>query len=261
MTDNAFHLTRRELRRIVFAPRFWALLLCVAFVLGITGPFGTYESLALLPRMAYWTGIAIATYFTGVGTVYLIVNTIWQERGPGVVGYAIAGLAAGIPVALVVTLINAQIFTGPERLPDLLALVAYCAAISGTVSIIISVLAPYASVAEPAVQPAAAPKRPAILDRLPVHLRGRLLYLSMQDHYVDVRTDRGNTLLLMRLGDAINETRGTPGLRIHRSHWVALDAVAGSTRRDGRPFVKMEDGELLPVSRSYHAAAKEAGIA
>src|SRR5690606_17132350 len=72
------------------------------------------------------------------------------------------------------------------------------------------------------------PPRPAVLNRLPHHLRGRLIYMSMQDHYVDVHTDRGNALVLMRLGDAIAETGATPGLQIHRSHWVALDAVRAS---------------------------------
>lgn len=83
----------------------------------------------------------------------------------------------------------------------------------------------------------------------------------MQDHYVDVHTDKGNTLVLMRLADAIAEMEGVSGMQIHRSHWVALDAVAGSLRKDGRLFLRMTDEKLLPVSRSSLDAVRVAGLA
>ena len=44
-------------------------------------------------------------------------------------------------------------------------------------------------------------------------------------NYVEVWTERGTHLVLMRLSDAIRETAGENGLQIHRSHWVALGAV------------------------------------
>ena len=51
--------------------------------------------------------------------------------------------------------------------------------------------------------------------RIPVETRGPLIALSVQDHYVEVRTAR-NTLLLMRLSDAMQEARAADGLQIHR---------------------------------------------
>src|SRR5690606_41763012 len=99
---------------------------------------------------------------------------------------------------------------------------------------------------------------PPILDRLPRQVRGKLSHMSMADHYVEVFTDRGKALVLMRLADAIAETRGVPGLQIHRSHWVALDAVAAFKRLNGRPGGALKTGEILPVSRSYLAAVRAA---
>ncbi|EBV3599940.1 LytTR family transcriptional regulator, partial [Salmonella enterica subsp. enterica serovar Virchow] len=90
--------------------------------------------------------------------------------------------------------------------------------------------------------------------------RGQLTHLSMQDHYVDVRTDNGGAMVLMRLSDAIAETRGVEGLQIHRSHWVALGAVQKAIRRGGRPYVIMKDGTELPVSRSYLDTVRSAGL-
>lgn len=83
----------------------------------------------------------------------------------------------------------------------------------------------------------------------------------MQDHYVEIRTDKGGALVLMRLADAIAETEGVAGLQIHRSHWIAIGQVAQSVRLGGRLMLKMKDGTMLPVSRSYIEEVRAAGLA
>jgi DNA-binding LytR/AlgR family response regulator len=65
----------------------------------------------------------------------------------------------------------------------------------------------------------------------------------------------------MRLADAIRETGMVPGLQIHRSHWVAKDAVAKVHRSEGKLMLELRNGMRLPVSRSYLAAARDAGLA
>jgi DNA-binding LytR/AlgR family response regulator len=104
------------------------------------------------------------------------------------------------------------------------------------------------------------PRQPALLDRLPRHLRGRLLHLEVSDHYVEITTDKGKNMVLMRLADAMRETAPTRGLQVHRSHWVALEAVRKSFRQSGKPVLELEDGTIVPVSRSYLAAAREVGL-
>ena len=49
----------------------------------------------------------------------------------------------------------------------------------------------------------------------------------MEDHYVRVFTDAGESLILLRLSDAMAEVRDVPGLQIHRSHWVAATRWTG----------------------------------
>ena len=85
----------------------------------------------------------------------------------------------------------------------------------------------------------------ALLARLPHGTRGKLLHLAVADHPVDVTTDRGHALVLIRLSDAIAETAPTPGLQVHRSHWVALDAVRG-TRQVGKPVLHLQNGTVSP---------------
>jgi DNA-binding LytR/AlgR family response regulator len=82
----------------------------------------------------------------------------------------------------------------------------------------------------------------------------------VQDHYVEVHTERGMHLVLMRLSDAIDEAEGIPGLKVHRSHWVALEAVAEARREGGRVVLRLRDGASVPVSRAHVQALREAGL-
>ena len=116
---------------------------------------------------------------------------------------------------------------------------------------------------EPTAAAAAASQNrslPPILERVPLPQRGKLLALTVEDHYVDIVTDRGKTLVLMRLADAIREASGVDGLQIHRSHWVARDAVVRSHRAGGRLSLELSNGLTLPVSRGFLPQVKAAGL-
>ncbi|BCH28021.1 LytTR family DNA-binding domain-containing protein [Mesorhizobium sp. L-8-3] len=265
---------------LTVAPRFWGVIVAVSIVLGVAGPFDTYEHLALAPRLAYWFATALATFLAGYLSIGLLFHFLLGDVGNRPVRIALAGLTAGLPVTAIVVLLNKAIFHEPTTATgDILTLYVNCSLIAGAVTVLFGLIdngQPAASTAsapaissptvplseEPSPGSAVAAKaRPKLLDRLPPHLRGDVTYLSMQDHYVDVHTEKGSTLVLMRLADAIAELEGVPGLQIHRSHWVALDAVAGSLSRDGRLFLRMSDETLLPVSRSWLEAVRAAGLA
>ncbi|MCF6344092.1 MAG: LytTR family transcriptional regulator [Devosiaceae bacterium] len=89
------------------------------------------------------------------------------------------------------------------------------------------------------------------MDRLPKKLGRKLISLSSHDHHVDVRTDKGVEMIYMKFSDALKELKNYPGLRIHRSHWVAFDAV-DKVKQSGRKWVvKLKDGSELPISEKY----------
>ena len=254
--------TMRELLAVTRSPLYWAALVAVGIVLGVAGPFGTYEALALPPRLAYWLLVVIVTYFTADLIVGVLKTVLFRER-PGTAVTILLGAVAGPFVAGLVWLMNLWILPSAAGIAYL-PLLGYVTIMTATVAGVIS----YASGSLVAQQehglamPAdPAPQRPALLDRLPAALRGRLLYLSMQDHYVEVVTDKGSHLVLMRLADAIGETAGTEGMQVHRSHWVARDAVAGSVRDGARLTLRLVNGAELPVSRSKLADVRKAGLA
>jgi hypothetical protein len=93
--------------------------------------------------------------------------------------------------------------------------------------------------------------------RLPRALGRDLIYLKMSDHYVDVFTTAGHTVLLMRLGDAVAELEGL-GMRVHRSYWVGHGHAERLLRRGRRRLLRLTDGPDVPVSRTYLAAVEAA---
>jgi LytTr DNA-binding domain len=96
--------------------------------------------------------------------------------------------------------------------------------------------------------------------RLPLHLQSaRLLALVSEDHYLRVYTDVGNTMILMRLSDAIAELGSETGAQTHRSWWVARDAVIKAVRGDGKATLTLSDGTEAPVSRTYYRALNGQG--
>lgn len=225
------------------------------------GPFGTYDQLPLAARMAYWTAVVVATYLGGLAVVHFVAHFLYGEGGGNVMGYALAGALAGIPLAALVASINWLVFAESSGFGFVTALpytVAAAALVSALVAFLSQRLSAAPAVAAPAGQ--SPPPRPRLLDRLPTEKRGRIVRLSMQDHYVEVHTDRGSALILMRMSDAIAEIEGVDGLRIHRSHWVARDAVEAVERREGRLVLRLRGGVELPVSRSYAEAVRAAGI-
>lgn len=100
------------------------------------------------------------------------------------------------------------------------------------------------------------------LDRLPLKYRGAELWaVSSEDHYLRIHTSRGEELILMRLADAIRELAGADGVQVHRSWWIAKAGVTDTRRDNGKLVLVLKSGTEAPVSRTYAAAVKEAGLA
>lgn len=99
-----------------------------------------------------------------------------------------------------------------------------------------------------------------ILRRLPVHLQSAELYaLSAEDHYVRIHTSKGDNMILMRLSDALLETGTVEGAHIHRSWWVAKDAINDIKFKGRAAEVSLKNGVNAPVSRNMSKTLKEMG--
>ena len=112
----------------------------------------------------------------------------------------------------------------------------------------------------PAVAPSDVLSQPT---KAPAWLSPRLgqdiLALQGEDHYVRVHTPLGSELLLMRLRDAIKDLDGRAGERVHRSWWVAREAVGGVRANGRRMSLTLTNGLEVPVSREATARLRRAG--
>lgn len=101
-----------------------------------------------------------------------------------------------------------------------------------------------------------------LLSRLPRSLGYDITALKSEDHYLRVYTERGDALILYKLGVAIEELQalGYDGHQVHRSYWVRRDAIE-TTRIDGRNVtLRLKGGLFVPVSYTYRESARRAGL-
>ncbi len=81
----------------------------------------------------------------------------------------------------------------------------------------------------------------------------------MEDHYVRAHTARGSDLILIPLKEAMAELEGVDGLQVHRSWWVAREAVAEPLTSGRNLTLRLTNGLEAPVSRASIARLKAAG--
>lgn len=256
---------------VVFDPeRKLFLYFGVALLAIAVGPFGTYEAMDFWQRTVFWS----LDILGGMAILVSILHVFYHSR---LVAFIpswprfVMGVAVGaLPTSAYITVLYGTIGVDLHITTPFPLLFVQVTLFSCTLLIVEFVLWPMlfgASDAPPA-PPAASPPLPPpspepqsvpLLSRLPAELRAaEILSISMQDHYAEVTTTKGAALILMRLADALDLLDGCPGLRIHRSHWVALDAVEGVEKAGRRTEVALSDGRRLPVGTTYLNAVQTA---
>ena len=94
--------------------------------------------------------------------------------------------------------------------------------------------------------------------RLPDHLLELVLCLQMEDHHVRAYTVAGSTLYFAAMRDVMAQL-GPRGLQVHRSWWVAHNAVNGWAGDARALELVLSNGLKVPVARSRIAAIRAAG--
>lgn len=80
--DTVMQETAQEARVMARRGRFWIGLLGAGLVIGLTGPFGTYDAMPTLLRTAYWMFVVATTVWLG----YLVSFAV----ATGVEGYGLS---------------------------------------------------------------------------------------------------------------------------------------------------------------------------
>lgn len=224
--------------------------------LALSGAFGTLEA-PLWRRLAYWLPVMLAGGLWGHLTSILIRRFVELDDRPWAHVGLLTALISG-PVTLFVWLVTGPVFgDGVYPLRTLPLMFLPVVTITGVMSLA-NVFLTRQLVETHAAPPDAAPAR--FLDRLPARLKGASLRaVEAEDHYLRVHTDRGSDLILFRLSDALIELEGLEGAQVHRSWWVARDAIRDIARGDGRAVLTLDGGLTVPVSRRHARALRAAG--
>ena len=247
-------------------------LVCLVLLFAFIGPFGTFDSLGLGGRIGYWA-VAMGGIWLicgGLIPLALVAAGGRSMRRRVLVTTATAPIAAapGTGVVYSAEMLFRPGYTEPVDLPTVYLSVVVLILVIGLA--VVTVMEARRRLAE---RHSAGPVRETsgepdtaltpgarFFDRLPEKIGRDLVYLRTADHYVEAFTTSGSTLVLMRFVDAVAELDGTDGLRVHRSFWIASRHVAGSARRHGRTVLRLTGGHEVPVSRTYMASVRAAGL-
>ncbi len=237
--------------------RVYATASALALFMSLTGAFGTHI-FPTFTRSAYWLSVML------VGCVVTQVVSLIMDRLLKLepLAEAIVQFCLSMPgLTLEVWLITAVYAGHPPRPADIPAYLEPVAIVTLAMSVM-----QYFLHREPRQSHVFTPEHKldtpaaALRERLPFKFRQADIHaLSAEDHYLRIYTSAGETLILMRLYDAIRELEGIEGSQTHRSWWVAKDAVRDVRRSDGRVTLVLPGDVAAPVSRSYAKPLKDGG--
>lgn len=231
-----------------------AVTLAAGLFLAFSSAFGTGEA-PLFQRLAYWLLVMFAGYIWGALVTGQFIRrgrlrsgNLWLDGG-------LAALTMSAPFTLVVWVATRTMLGSNIPVAGLPYLFGYVLLVSIALTAINILMETRRSAITHANS-----VPPKFLDRLPLKLRGAEVWaVEAEDHYLRLHTSRGQDLILLRLADAVAELEGIEGAQVHRSWWVARDAITDAKRADGRATLTLKDGAEVPVSRTYAGLLRERG--
>jgi hypothetical protein len=227
--------------------------LAAAVFLTVSGAFSSGH-VNPLGAFVYWTVILVLGYGWGAFVARFVTSAPWAPE-PLWVRILIISVILAIPYTAVVAAASTWAMGAHFEWTDLPGLAGSVLVVSvamTSINVLIETRRSAITNANPAP--------PKFLERLPLKLRGAEVWaVEAEDHYLRLHTSKGQDLILLRLADAVDELEGIEGLQVHRSWWVARDAITDARRGDGRATLTLKDGAEVPVSRTYAGLLREKG--
>lgn len=230
-------------------------VLALGVLLGFAGPFGGDPPLSAPVRYAFWVGMVFAGYAAALAAEKLVPEASGLRPKLRLAAVVIgSALPLTFVAAWAISLVRPGHAFSPLQLSALFGRVAVV-----QLAIFFTLLR---SSRAPLPQPPAGGRTSsgvfphALLSRLPKRLGEEIIALQAEDHYLRVHTTLGSDLILMRLSDAIATIGPDLGLQVHRSWWVAHDAVLEFVKSEQRTYLKLKNELLVPVGRTYSAAVR-----
>lgn len=222
----------------------------VGVVLGALGPFGSYLNGSLPERLIYWiAAMLVCLTLYSISTAFT-VSFVQRESPlwwPVLLG---AMILASVPLAFATRAGANWLWPELSRVGPSWPIWFAQTTFVGLIAVACAVVLRHRSEMPPPDEP----ERPS--RAIPTFALGSdVLALQMEDHYVRVHRRGGSEMVLMQLGRAIDSVE-VNGLRVHRSWWVATDAVV-RVEGDARSMrLYLSNGMVAPVARSAIASLR-----
>ncbi len=214
-------------------------MLVTICLLTIAGPFGTYDSLSVFERAAYW-GLIVSLAIVIVTAIKIVVASSLPKLSYWQNGVLVSAVFTVLYSPILIVL--GHTMAGREHVHFIPIWMSFLI-VFGVAMAIVQIR--YLLLSQEVVGSA------RLFDRFSDKSVKQIYRVTVRDHYVDVFTDRGTETLLMRFSDAIAELDGIKGNQVHRSHWVACAAMVRLDRSNGKYLLVLKDGSTVPVSRSF----------
>ena len=252
--------------------REWVIELVVMIAVGVAlaalGPFGSFAIGSFGARLAYWIPAALVGYAIFRPTTLTAILIARRLELPELAAAVVGVVVAAIPGTFAIAYLGGYRPGDEPRFDDLFQLYVQVSVIGVLVMVVFVLMGqgstrPVAGTAPGAAIAIDSPTIPAptapFLDRLPGAWGHQLVALEMEDHYVRAHGPDTSALILLRMRDAEAELTTIDGLRIHRSWWVARDAVERVVRHGRGYKLRLTNGLEPPVARDRVAALKTSG--
>lgn len=242
------------------------MTLIIGLAIGYLGPFGSFE-MPLSRRLLYWVLLISSGHL-----IYFQVGNVFdwyfsKKTTHPIVTFVFSSLIAALLFSFVVAYVSELFFSSNMSNLDKLIFFFPKVFILGLIMNLLGFLIDNLKERQTAQQHDKQPPTPnhasthqVFLDRLPKNLGTELICFVMEDHYLHVYTDQGDHMLLLRMKDALVELKEYPGLQVHRSWWVATDAIASVEKHSRKATLTMNNGLKVPVSQKYLPALNSAGL-
>ncbi len=288
MNRSVWQLTKRRWAIVFSEPAVYIAFTITVVAFAALGPFGTFFEMPVTERIGFWFLVHLVSWVMAVLIIVPVRFTLEHFGAPVFVAFVVGSFSANLvigPIFIWLLAENTNAGLNVSVSSGLFFVAAFVVAImtyatlrfAGIETIPVNFHskrewsheseAAMISVADSTANQSA---DNSVQQKLPPEKRGVLHAMIAHDHYVEIVTDKGRHLVLMRLTDAIDLCGECDGLRVHRSGWVARQGMADVIIKGRRMWIALPDGSMVTVSRQYqdqvqlfrgHGPASDTGLA
>lgn len=274
MNRSIWQLTKRRWAIVATEPGVYVAFAITVIGFAALGPFGTFSEMPVTERIGFWF---LAHAVSWVMATLIIVPTRFTLEHFGVPilpAFILGSLTANAAIAPVFMWFLAEHTDADMTIPvsiglfiviaGVITLITYSVLRLCGVELIPANMTDKRQLLHDADNAVATENNDgsqqpecAMMPKLPAEKRGKLLAMIAHDHYVEVVTDRGRHLVLMRLSDATELCGPCDGMRVHRSAWVARAGISEVIVKGRRMWISLPDGSMVTVSRQHQDEVRE----